>query len=175
MSLTDQPRRVFGRVVAAAMLVAAPLAVGACGDDEAGEQAGDAPPTMTMSPQETTPTTTTNAEEAYFASDGYVGQQVTVTAPVDVVLDDRAVVLSGEQYGDESLLVLAEPDQLNAADGDIVTVTGTVRTFNFDEYQERYGLADATMYEVYADEEFLMADKVEKVTVTPAPSTTPSG
>lgn len=120
-------------------------------------------PDDVLDPGETEPaetTETTEEQEQYFADSEYIGESVTVTAAVETDLTDESVILNAGDYGDESLLVLFKSDQPEFAVGDTVTASGTVQHFSYDEYSEEYGLGESTLYEVYADEQFLLADSV---------------
>lgn len=81
-------------------------------------------------------------------------------ATVETDLTDESVVLNADDYGDESLLVLYRSGEREFDQGDVVTAEGTVRRFSYDDMAEEYGLAESAMYEVFADEEFLAADRL---------------
>ena len=83
-----------------------------------------------------------------------------MTAAVETDLTDQSVVLNAADHGDDDLLVLFKAEQPEFTEGDSVTVTGTVRHFSYDDYSDEYGLGEAALYEVFADEAFLMADTV---------------
>ncbi|MFC4852781.1 hypothetical protein [Actinophytocola glycyrrhizae] len=148
----DMPAHVFRRAATVTVALAT-MAVSACADESDGGAVDN---------EETTKTTaeTTAPQEKYFADSEYVGETVTVTAAVETDLTDESVVLNANDYGDESLLVLYRSDQPAFEQGDVVTAEGTVRRFSYDEMSETYGLAESAMYEVFADEAFLMADSL---------------
>ncbi|MEV4703170.1 hypothetical protein [Actinoplanes sp. NPDC049316] len=81
---------------------------------------------------------------------------VTVTAEVSKVITDRSFVLTGEEYGDDSLLVLSAPG-IEAERGEEVTVTGVVGKFAYGAYFNDYDLGSADSYEDFDAEEFLVA------------------
>lgn len=80
-------------VGAAALL---PFGVVACGDDTAGPETGTDVEGVT--------------EDDYFGTDRLVGQEVTVSAEVTEVFGGKAFEPGGENYGDDSLLVLSGKD-----------------------------------------------------------------
>ena len=134
------------RLVMVSAAVLLPFGVVACGDDTAGPETG-------------TDVEDVN-ENDYFGPDGLVGQEVTVSAEVTDVFGGKAFELGGEDYGDDSLLVLSGKDVQDVKMGDVVQVTGTVRDFTYDEYAADYGLADPGPYTPYGDEEFLVAKDI---------------
>jgi hypothetical protein len=154
-------RRTESLVAASAALVLATGVVG-CGADDDNPIADNGPTTTTVE------TTTTPAETQYFAGPEHVGKQVTVTAVVQNDLTAESVVLDAAAYGDDSLLVLSKGDRQELAEGQTVTVTGTVRQFSYDDYADEYGLAEAALFDAYANEEFLAADTI--VAESPAPT-----
>lgn len=101
-----------------------------------------------------------DAQHEYFGSDQFVGDDVVVSAVVTDVLGDKAFVLDGSEYGDESLLVLsADLDGVRV--GDVVRLTGIVGEFVHADYREEYGLFDEGVYDLFVDEEFLLAQSVQ--------------
>lgn len=54
-------------------------------------------------------------------------------------------------------------------------VTGTVRSFIYDDYAGDYGFADEGLYEPYGDEEFIEATKVDKTIDSAAPTAETTG
>ncbi|PXY22661.1 hypothetical protein [Prauserella muralis] len=138
----------------ACALAVAPLGAVACGNDDSagGEQGADVEDI---------------AENDYFGDEQYVGQTVTVSANVTNVLNQRSFVLSGEDYGDDSLLVVARKARKNVQEGDVVQVTGKVRQFRYDQYNQDFALGEADLYSPYDSEEFLVANRIN-----PDPGTT---
>ncbi|GAB3658244.1 hypothetical protein [Glycomyces tarimensis] len=135
---------------AAGAIALSPLA--ACGDDEgrATDSGGD-----------------TDVEDItgddYFSDEEYIGDTVTVSAEVTDVLTATSFELAGEEYADESLLVLTE-QEIAVAEGDIVQVIGTVEeSFRYDDYVDQYNLDEPEPYERYGDEEFLTAERIETI------------
>ena len=147
MSLLRETRRRVRALLVAGALAALPFATTACGDDE------------TAAPE----TTTEAVDDDYFASEEFLGREVTVSAVVTTVLGDKSFVLDGSEYGDESLLVLSadEAGGMDLQEGDVVEVTGTVEDFAYANYRDAYGLIDDGVYTTYGDEEFLAARSVE--------------
>lgn len=109
---------------------------------------------------DTATTTTTPDQPQYFANADHVGKNVTITAAMEDDLTDESVVLDAGAYGNDSLLVLFNGEQPQFTEGRMATVSGTVRQFSYDDYAERYGLAEAALFEVYANEEFLEAESI---------------
>lgn len=115
-------------------------------------------------------------EEDWFSTEQYVGEKVTVSSTVLRTLSAQAFVLAGEDYGDDSLLVLSKNEMSNLEPGMEIKVTGVVRVFNYDEYVEPYGLYGAgPLYEPFESEEFLVAKKIDKSIEGPTSTTRSSG
>ncbi|WP_199430532.1 hypothetical protein [Qaidamihabitans albus] len=149
-----RPNHLLGRVAAVAVLLLSPFAVAACGGDD-----GTAGPETGADVEDIT-------EDDYFADDQYVGEEVTVSANVTEVIDPQSFVLAGEDYGDDSLLVLSGKDARKVQEGDVVKVTGTVREFDYENYRADYALGAADLYTPYDTEEFLVADSVTRNTAS---------
>lgn len=148
-----------GRAKATAVLAAAvlPLSLTACGDDDetAGPESGTDVEDIT--------------EDQYFTDDQFVGEEVTVSAEVEEVLNEQSFVLDGGDWGDESLLVVSADKAQSLQEDDVVQVTGTVREFVYDDYADEYGLvADPGVYDDYDEEEFLEATAVDTTPESPA-------
>ncbi len=140
-------------------MVAMPLMLGACG-------VGDGIEVPTTAPLRPSPAIGA-ITDPYFSNDDYIGRTVTVTATVSKVITDRSFVLTGDEYGDDSILVLSAPG-IAAERGRQVTVTGVVSTFTYGAYFDDYDLGGADSYEDFDAEEFLVA------TGTPSSGTSPS-
>ncbi len=97
----------------------------------------------------------------YFADDAFVGETVTVRAEVRDVMTPNSFTINGEDWGDESVLVLSEQDLTDVEEGEFVSVTGVVRDFAFEEYADNYGLLDEGLYDPYGDEEVIEASEVD--------------
>lgn len=164
--MTVDHRRPSLRLLAVAAAVGLALPLAACGDDDTPDLGTGGTP----SPDLTTTQPDGSEQDdgtGYFADDSHIGEQVTVTAPVDQDLTDESVVLNAADQGDDSLLVLFKGEQPEFGEGETVTVTGTVQKFTYDTYSDEYGLAEAALFEVYADEEFLLADTVTRESTAP--------
>ncbi|MDY7088525.1 MAG: hypothetical protein SYR96_25905 [Actinomycetota bacterium] len=122
--------------------------LGACGVGEGTEVPTTAP--LRPSPEVGAVT------DPYFGNDDYIGRTVTLTATVTKVITDRSFVLTGNEYGDDSILVLSAPG-IDAESGKQVTVTGVVSTFSYEHYLDDYGLGSADAYQEFDAEEFLVA------------------
>lgn len=126
-----------------------------CGDDPK-QQPQTSPPASATGPGE--------VSDDFFTEPTYLGQTVTVTATVTAILGPTSFVVGGEQYGDESLLIVSAPE-MEIGTGDRVRVTGSVERFGYGAYAERFGLAeDATDYVPFEGEEFLVASLGERLT-----------
>lgn len=112
------------------------------------------------------------SEDDWFDTNDYIGEKVTVSSTVLSTLSSHAFVLAGEEYGDDSLLVLTKSDISDLVPGMAVQVTGTVRTFTYSEYVDPYGLdaVDPALFEPYEEEEFLAAKKIDKTIDTATPT-----
>lgn len=141
------------RIVASVLVVLVTGAVQAgCGDDGPQQPRTSPPPAATGQGE---------VSDDFFTEPTYLGQTVTVTATVTAVLGSTSFVLGGDQYGDESLLVVSAQD-MTVGSGDQVRVTGTVERFGYGAYADRFGLAeDATDYVPFEGEEFLVASAGE--------------
>ncbi|PRX43699.1 hypothetical protein B0I33_114160 [Prauserella shujinwangii] len=141
-------RRRLAGTAAAGLLAAAPFALTACGGESAGpEQGADVGDV---------------AGDDWFGDNEYVGRQVTLSATVDEVVGPRSFVLGAQDYGDDSVLVLAQRDAPDVQEGNVVQVTGTVREFDYQNYEADYALGAADLYEPYGGEEFLVAQNIDK-------------
>jgi hypothetical protein len=143
------------RFVAAALVVLVTGAVQAgCGDDPA-QQPQISPTPSVIGAGE--------VSDDFFTEPTYLGQTVTVTATVTAILGPTSFVVGGDQYGDESLLIVSAPG-MEIGTGDQVRVTGSVERFGYGVYAERFGLAeDATDYVPFEGEEFLVASAGERL------------
>lgn len=104
-------------------------------------------------------------EDQYFADgDEFVGKTVTVSAEVSEVLGPKSFVINGDDWGDDSLLVLSAEEASSLQEDELVRVTGTVQEFTYDTYATNYGLVDAGLYEPYGTEKFIGATSVDQTT-----------
>ncbi|SDD35813.1 hypothetical protein [Actinokineospora iranica] len=162
--IDHRSRRSLRLLATTIALGVAPL-LAACGDDDTPDPGADVPgvpTTTTVQPGQSDGDDGQDAGAGYFADDKHVGRQVTVTAPVKQDLTDESVVLDASDQGDDTLLVLFKGEQADFGEGTTVTVTGTVQRFAYDKYSGEYGLAEAALFETYADEEFLLADTITR-------------
>lgn len=137
------------RTLLVALLVTLPLTLTSCGD---GDDDIEVPKTAPVQPSPEIGAIT----DPYFSNDDYIGRTVTVTAEVTQVITDRSFVLTGDEYGDDSLLVLSAAG-IDAERGKDVTVTGVVGKFAYDAYAAEYDLGGADSYAGFDAEEFLVA------------------
>lgn len=136
--------------LSAGITAALVLALAACGDD------GD----DSTGPDEGTDVEDVTENDRYFDDDEYVGDEVTVSAEVTEVFGPTSFELAGDDWGDDSLLVVSAEDAPDLTEGQVVQVTGTVREFVYADYEADYGLGDIDIYEPYASEKFLEASSV---------------
>jgi hypothetical protein len=127
------------------MVVAGAAAVGAlvagCGDDRsAGPERG-----VTVDEVQ---------ENQYFYEGEYLGQVVTVSGAVTKTISNRTFEIDGEDYGEDSLLVItAEP--VAVAEGDVLRVTGTVGQYHRVMESEEPIYNQSERYEKYETEAVL--------------------
>lgn len=144
------------------MMVA--IAVAACGGQD--PDADELPEAGTA---EQSPEITDITEEA-FGDAHYIGQTVTVTGKVTRIITPTSFVLTGEEYDDDSILVLSAGEydpELYAP----LTVTGEVQRFEYPNYRG-YELDDEDSYVEFNGREFIVAGPPR----SPVPSIpTPAG
>lgn len=100
-------------------------------------------------------------EDDLFDGDEKVGQRLEVNAQVGEVLTPQAFVLVGQdQVGDKRVLVVTEQPKPEVIKGRVVTVTGTVHQFDVETFRHRFRLEPPGKFEVFQDEEFLVASRV---------------
>lgn len=141
----------IGNAAVVGALALLPFAAVGCAEDTADE---DTAAQQTASVED-------DAQHEYFGSDQFVGDDVIVSAVVTEVLSAKSFVLDGSEYGDESLLVLFADGVEDIQVGDVIKVTGMVGEFVHADYREEYGLLDQGVYDLYADEEFLLAQSIQ--------------
>ena len=154
-----QPCTPYRWVAAAAMMA---LLAGCSGDGSDEPPGPDTPATVQQSPD------ITDITEDYFSNPSYLGKTVTVTGDVTRVITPASFVLTGEEYDDDSILVLSA-QHLDVREGEQVTVTGEVQRFEYTAYEGGYGLDDDDGYIEFAGEEFLVAARPGGP-ASPAPS-----
>lgn len=133
--------RVRRAAIAAALVVAAASA-GGC----TREPAAQPPPRAALTP----PSTLARAE---------VGERLTVTAAVELVVDDVAFVVRDVDLADDALLVLTS-GTVEAAPPQLVTVEGTVVRFAYGDLAGRPGLGGPDDYRAFEGRKVLAADQV---------------
>lgn len=119
-----------------------------CADDSAGPEQGVDVEAIT---------------ENYFDDNEFVGQTVTVSAEVSRVLSPQSFQLAGDDWGDDSLLVVSA-DNADVQEGEVVEVTGQVHdAFAHDSVAQDIDLAGPGLYGGYVGENYLAADTVRKI------------
>jgi hypothetical protein len=98
--------------------------------------------------------------ENIFHDEEYIGQTVTVTAKVTGVIGAKSFAIGGQEYGEDSLLVLTEKGTADVHKGEVAHVTGKVERFTFDDYVDLYGLDDERDFEAYHDKQILIAESI---------------
>ena len=172
--LTDH--RHTTRTAAAALVVAAGLGLARCGTEgpETGTDVEDVTEgeVLESSPApENDPATedTFNGaydQDFYDERETYAGQEVTLSAEVNDVLDDDAFVIAGTaETTVDPLLVLYNMDQIDIEEGQVVEVTGTVQEA-FDlptiEDETQKDLED-DLYQDYDQQPYLEATDVQLI------------
>ncbi|MEV6842730.1 hypothetical protein [Actinoplanes sp. NPDC051411] len=105
----------------------------------------------------------------YFHNPGYIGKVVTVTGRVTRVITPTSFVLTGQEFDDDSILVLSSRQPV--PEGSMVTVTGEVQRFRYTTFSGDYHLPGVDRYRSFNGEEFLIAHAIQDVvTPTPAPA-----
>ncbi|MDR7301574.1 hypothetical protein [Haloactinomyces albus] len=141
------------RLLVLAVLALFSVVLSACGGDETG------------GPETSADVGDITGQQAYFGgSDQFVGQRVTLSAEVTEVFTPTSFQLDAAEWGDDSLLVVSAQQRNNLRAGELVQVTGTVRSsFAYDQNADRYGLAaDAEVYSDYEGEKYLAASSVKQ-------------
>jgi hypothetical protein len=164
------------RTAAAALVAAAGLGLTGCATEgpETGTDVADVTEgeVLESSPApENTPTTGdpfTGAydQDFYDERETYVGQEVTLSAEVNDVLDDDAFVIAGTADTTvDPLLVLYNMDEIDVEEGQVVEVTGTVQEA-FDlptiEDETQKDLED-DLYQDYDQQPYLEATDVRLI------------
>ncbi|GAB3838090.1 hypothetical protein GCM10029963_03780 [Micromonospora andamanensis] len=88
-----------------------------------------------------------------------VGDALTVTAAVDRVVDERALVVRDIDLADGTLLVLTRR-AVAASPPQLVTVEGTVVTFSYRGLAARHHLTDPAEYRSFEGRKALVAGQV---------------
>jgi hypothetical protein len=131
------------RHAAVATTLAAVLAVNGCAPEPVAEPP---PPATATSP----PNTLAKVD---------VGDALTVTATVDQVIDERALVVRDVDLADRTLLVLA-PQAVEAAPPQLLRIEGTVVRFSYRSLAARHQLTDHTAYRPFEGQKALVASQV---------------
>lgn len=142
-------KRRIGRLSVIGALVVAPLAT-ACGDT-AGPEGG-----VTISDLQ---------QDQDFYQGEYLGRTVTVSAAVSEVRGPRSLELSGGDFGDDTLLVVAA-QPVKVAQGQVVRVTGTVGQLHSSVPSEKIPYVQKDLYASYKTEAYLYDATVEPVPTT---------
>lgn len=164
------------RLAVAAVLAAAPVLVG-CADDPEPVANPVTPVTTPVAPATpvvpATPATTPAAggtvgdpeAEGGLAQEslqGKVGQSVTVRGEVAKTLVANAFTLGGDEIGENPVLVVGA-NMAQVAEGDTVTVTGTVRRFDLPGVERDLGLDFVdNEFTDFADDPIIQATSVTK-------------
>ncbi|MCZ7423349.1 MULTISPECIES: hypothetical protein [unclassified Micromonospora] len=139
--MSDVPYGV--RHAALATALAAVLAVTGCAPEP---EAEPPPPSTGTSP----PNTLAQVD---------VGDALTVTAAVDRVVDERALVVRDVDLADRSLLVLTR-QPVEATPPQLLSVEGTVVRFSYRRLAARHHLTDPAAYRTFEGQKALVAGQV---------------
>ncbi|MFI7549287.1 hypothetical protein ACIBQ2_06035 [Micromonospora sediminimaris] len=88
-----------------------------------------------------------------------VGDALTVTATVDRVIDERALVVRDVDLADRTLLVLTG-QAVEAAPPQLLSVEGTVVRFSYRSLAARHHLTDRAAYRPFEGQKALVASQV---------------
>ena len=164
------------RTAAAALVVAAGLGLASCGTEgpETGTDVEDVTEgeVLESSPAPENDPATGNTfngaydQDFYDERETYVGQEVTLSAEVNDVLDDDAFVIAGTPGTTvDPLLVLYNMDRIDIEEGQVVEVTGTVQeAFDLPTIEDdtQKDLED-DLYQDYDQQPYLEATQVTLV------------
>ncbi|NYH52500.1 hypothetical protein HNR06_002089 [Nocardiopsis arvandica] len=155
----DQLKR-WGRAVSVAALASSVLAVSACEEGSAGGEEGS---DVEDVQQDENGGDGAGGDGAGGDGAAEVGSTVTVSAEITEVLSNQSFRLEGaSDWGENPLLVVSAQENMNVSQGDVVSVTGTVREFDYATYSEDYELGDEGLYEEFDGEQFIVADDVSQ-------------
>lgn len=91
-----------------------------------------------------------------------IGEQLTLTAGVEKMLETHAFVVQDVNLPVRGLLVLGDPPrELRAPD--LVTVRGIVERFEFQRFAEPYALRDKALYTPFEGQKMIIADMIKSL------------
>lgn len=151
----------FARTAVAGIFALSALGLSACGDT-AGSEAG----TDVQDVQEETTDGYDGVYDSAFYDDveSYDGEQVTVSAEVDEVLDISAFTIAGtDDTTVEPLLVISTTEAAETEVGRAVAVTGTVHeSFDFATVEEEMDFDfDESVFEGWDGEPYIVASSID--------------
>lgn len=135
-------RRTFTTALAAAALVALPLT--GCGDT-----AADTASSSTSAAESSSPSTDEGGSgigesgeggAADSKLDGKVGQEVSFMAEVEKMIEPNALIVGGEEIGENPILVVGADLPQDVKVGDTVQVRGTVAKFDLVGFEDQLGI-----------------------------------
>lgn len=135
-------RRTFTTTLAAAALVALPLA--GCGDT-----AADTASESTTSAESASPSSdeggsgigeSADGGAADQTLDGKVGEQVSFMAEVETMIEPNALTVGGEEVGENPILIVGADLPQDVEVGDTVQVRGTVEEFDLVGFEDDLSL-----------------------------------
>ncbi|MFC4852817.1 hypothetical protein [Actinophytocola glycyrrhizae] len=141
----------LGRWAVVGVAVLLPFSVAACGEDVGQDVDQDEGIVNEEVPD----------GDLYF-EDGreFVGDLVSISGEATDVLSPTSFEVDGQEWGDETVLVLAGEQTGDVHEGDVVDVTGVLRVFGYERYTNEYGLTGPTRYEPYEGEKFIEATEI---------------
>lgn len=158
----QQLRRIRQWIVIATVAIA----VAACGGQD--PDADEIPNLRPEVGTEQSPEISDITEEA-FGDAHYIGQTVTVTGKVTRIITPTSFVLTGDEYDDDSILVLSA-GEYDPVLYDPLTVTGEVQRFQYPNYRG-YELDDEDSYVDFNGREFIVAGPARSSSASaPAPT-----
>lgn len=167
-TLSSTPRTARAAVAALAALSAVGLS--ACGGDTAGTEAGaDVEDVTAEEPAEEEPLEDGPYEGVYDTAfydgvDGYVGEEVVLSADVNEVITPESFTIAGtDDTSVEALLVVGATGDTQLAPETTVEVTGTVmESFVLTDVEDELGVdLDDALFTEWEQEPYVVAEDVE--------------
>ncbi|WP_337063180.1 hypothetical protein [Kineococcus sp. G2] len=171
---TTGPRALTRGLVAAGGAAVLALGLGACGDT-AGDETATSVEDVNEAESEVETETEVGAETGELGYEGaydsafveeqesLIGQEVTVSAAVNTVLDDSSFTIAGDGSDVEPLLVVSATSGTTVEEDMEVDVSGTVeQAFVLTEVEEELGLdLEDELYTEWEGQTYIMANAID--------------